>query len=382
MKKRYYYFLLPFLVDMSAGIALFCFPLYAKEYLKLNALAIGLIAASLGCLYTALNLFFEKIEKFLRIERLIPLGLSLITVSYIFLNLIKSAPAFIFIFSLAATGHALFWPAFEAHLTLGKSEKIKKRNLGYFNLGWSTGLTISGPLLGGLIYGMAGPKTFLLSGLIALSSLALTLVHLKEEEIPLPDPGLSSPANLRPFDMKLLYLIWISNFLSFLIINTLRTFFPLLGLEMKMSPGVIGFVLFLPGLAQILITLFLKNNPAWSYNLKAIIWAEGLAILGLVFLGFSRTILIMSLGLFLPGFMAGITNYSSNLMSLSQEEQGKKRIGIHEALVGLAGIISGFWGGTISKILGLRAPYISCAFLIAVAIAIQLLAAKRLFRNI
>ena len=377
MKKRYYYFLLPFLVDMSAGIALFCFPLYAKEYLHLNALAIGLIAASLGCLYTALNLLFEKIEKILKIERLIPLGLSLITVSYISLNLIKGAPAFIFIFSLAAIGHALFWPAFEAHLALGKSEKIKKRNLGYFNLGWSTGLTISGPLLGGLIYGMAGPKTFLLSGLIALSGLALTLVHFKEE-IPLPDQGLSLPANPRPFDMKLLYLIWISNFLSFLIINTLRTFFPLLGLEMKISAGFIGFVLFLPGLAQILMTLFLKNNPGWSYNLRAIIWAEGLAILGLVLLGLSKTILIISLGLFLPGFMAGITNYSSNLMSLSQEDHGKRRIGIHEALVGLAGIYSGFWGGTISKVLGLRAPYISCAFLIAGAIIIQLIAAKRL----
>ena len=206
MKKRYYYFLLPFLVDMSAGISLFCFPLYAKEYLHLQALAIGLVAASLGCLYMVLNLLFEKIEKILKIERLIPLGLSLITVSYISLNLIKGAPAFIFIFSLAAIGHALFWPAFEAHLTLGKSEKIKKRNLGYFNLGWSTGLTITGPLLGGLIYGMVGPKTFLLSGLIALSGLALTLVHFKEE-IPLPDQGLSSPAKPRPFDMKLLYLI-------------------------------------------------------------------------------------------------------------------------------------------------------------------------------
>ena len=128
------------------------------------------------------------------------------------------------------------------------------------------------------------------------------------------------------------------------------------------------------------MTLFLKNNPAWSYNLKAIIWAEGLAVLGLVFLGLSKTTLMLSLGLFLPGFMAGITNYSSNLMSLSQEAHGKKRIGIHEALIGLAGIISGFWGGTISKILGLRAPYIFCALLIGVAIVIQQIGRRRMRR--
>lgn len=366
MKKRYYYFLLPFLVDMSAGISLFSFPLYAKEYLHLSALAIGLVAALLGCLYTGLNLLFEKIEKVLRIERLIPLGLSLITVSYISLNLIKGAPAFVFVFSLAAIGHALFWPAFEAHLTLGKSEKVKKKNLGYFNLGWSTGLTISGPLLGGLIYGGIGPKTFLFSGFIALGSLSLTLVHFKEE-IPLPDQNLPKLSEPGLFDKKVLYLIWISNFLSFLIINTLRTFFPLLGLEMKMSPGFIGFILFLPGFSQIIITFFLKNNPLWSYNLKTIILGQFLAISGLILIGFSRSIFFIGLGLFLPGFMAGITNYSSNFMSLSQEEEGKKRIGIHEALIGLAGIISGLWGGAISRALGLRAPYISSALLILIA---------------
>jgi MFS family permease len=381
MKIKYYYFLLPFLLDMSAGITLFAFPLYAKEYLHLSSLTIGLMAGSLGCLYTGLNLLFEKIEKIIKIKRLIAAGPVLVTLSYISLNFIKSAGLFIFLFSLAAVGHALFWPAFETHLTLGKTERIKKRNLGYFNLGWSTGLTMSGPLLGGFIYGIAGPKAFLISGLIILSGLLLNLVPLKEEEL-LPDQDPPREHSRNALNTRLLYLVWFSNFLSFLVINTVRTFFPLLGLEMKMSPGFIGFVLFLPGLAQILMTLFLKNNPAWSYNLKAIFWGQGLAILGLVFLGLSKAPAFIGLGLFLPGFMAGITNYSSNLMSLSQEEQGKKRIGIHEALVGLAGIVSGFWGGGISEALGLRAPYLSCALLIGGAIVIQLIAAKRLFRNI
>jgi predicted MFS family arabinose efflux permease len=90
-------------------------------------------------------------------------------------------------------------------------------------------------------------------------------------------------------------------------------------------------------------------------------------------LGFSKGIIPIAMGLFLPGFMSGITNYSSNLMSLSEEAESKKRIGIHEALIGLAGCISGFWGGGVSKILGLKGLYYSCGLLIAVAILFQLI---------
>lgn len=369
MKAKYYYFLLPFLMDMAAGLTLFCFPLYAREYLQLNAVSIGLISGTLACLYMGLNLFFYKIETFIKVKRMIYLGPILITMSYLSLGLTKNIILFMALSSLGAVGHALFWPAFETQLTLGKSAEAQKKNLGSFNLGWSSGLTISGPLLGGVIYGLAGPKTFFFAGLTGLLGLILNLLPWQEED----DSSKEDLSKKGPkvFNQNLLYLIWFSNFLSFLVLNITRTFFPLLGLELKMPPSFIGFILFLPGLSQIIITLFLKNNPAWSYNLKTIMIGQLLAISGLILIGFSDSIFFIGLGLFLPGFMAGITNYSSNFMSLSQEEKGKKRIGVHEALVGLAGCTSGFVGGGVAGIFGLRGPYLFCSLFILSAIGLQ-----------
>lgn len=277
------------------------------------------------------------------------------------------------------------WPAVQAWLAerTGPGQRALNRNLGLFNMSWSSGLLL-GPVLAGYLWLDSLPALpfVLCSGLGVVIVLILWLT-------PGGGPGVrrtvATDEDSAPYESPawawLMRLAWLGNFASWFAGATIQTMFPKLGLsaEMGLTHRMVGVLIFCYWGALMAMFFLARTTQCWQGKMWPLMVAEAVslgAMLGAAF--YARTASAFALCFAVSGTAAGVTYVNSLYYSINgPSETCARRTGFHEAILGLGALSGGLIGGEVATLLDLRAPYMAVAAVLAVVIVIQALALKR-----
>lgn len=258
---------------------------------------------------------------------------------------------------------ALFWPAIQAWLTEIEGGGSLSDRLGNFNLSWSLGIMI-GPMIGGYLYEI----DYRFPWYYAVASAICVLLILGSSGGAAPrrspaDPADGGPEARTGVGVFLPLALW-ANFVCWFCLANIQALYPKYALSVGFSPGVIGILLFLVGVAQSVFFVVLRSRPSWQFRYRPLVFTHAAAGAGMFMLCITDSIPLLSIA-FLPlGCALGLSYYSSIYYSLNGFADRGRRAGIHEQMVGSGFFLGPITGGIIASFLGLRAPFLVCALLL------------------
>ena len=259
-----------------------------------------------------------------------------------------------------------FWPSVQASIADHAPLANLERQLGRFNLCWSSGKSC-GFVVGGVLVAAFGAAASL--GLA--SCIAFTIFFLLPPAAPVRPPA-TDARDLHARAPLFRRLAWAANAAAFGLGATLNHHYPRLVQEFGWSPRTFGAFLGLVYLTQTLAFGALMLFPAaWRYRRSALYVPQLLmlvAVLSLPFAGLGRVLvsaLVFGAGL-------GTCYYSSIYYSLHTLESRGRNAGVHEGLIGLGSMAVPLIGGAVARELGaLWAPYAVAAAAVALSLVLQ-----------
>ena len=287
--------------------------------------------------------------------------------------------------ALMGLGKALYWPAVQATLADVSPGARRVPALGRFNVAWSTGKTV-GFLLGGLLLAGFGFRAVYLAGaasvMVAFALLpkgpavrAATDAAAREPATdPDRDSGPPPPARLRRF----LLMAWIANTAAYgafgILTHHLPQWFAHHGWDAARYGWFLGAILG----SQTLVFLLLAGPvrlawSAWRLWLPQALAAVAVALIP-VLPGLAGLLLVAPV----IGLGCGVCYTASIFYSLEAPTARGRNAGIHEGLIGAGGFLPPLVAGLLVRVgLGLSAPYLLAAGLLAVALAAQIAVGAR-----
>jgi MFS family permease len=274
------------------------------------------------------------------------------------------------------------WPAIQAWLAerTAVGARALNRNIGLFNMSWSSGLLL-GPLLAGILWRDHLPKYpfFFCAGIGLVMVLVLLSTRGGGSGVH-REPGASSghTADVAPRLWRaLLWIAWLGNFVSWYAGAARQTMFPKLGLsnELAMTHFSVSVVLFCYWGALFAVFFLARMTQRWQYRLWPLLAAEAVGIIGMLGAGLvADTPWQFGLCFALSGAAGGLTYVSSLFYSINgPAENCGRRTAWHEGILGSGGLLGGLLSGEIAMFYGnLRAPYVGVAIMIAIIMVTQM----------
>ncbi|HEX7879610.1 MAG TPA: MFS transporter [Candidatus Eisenbacteria bacterium] len=279
--------------------------------------------------------------------------------------------------ALQALGLAMFWPSLQASLAGAVEPARLPRNLGWFNLSWSSGKGI-GFAAGGLLYALHG------FGLIATISATITLaigvlLFLAPRAqtaagaghgYPWPGPPMTTAPRIDPAKAAaFLAAAWVANGVAYGVVATLAYHYPKFLEAQGFRSAHFGFFLGGTYLSQTLMFALLMRTEKWHFRRGGLYLMH--AALALVLLLLPRVhapALQLALAPII-GACLGLAYYSSIYYSLHAAARPGRNTGRHEAIIGSGVLLAPPIGGWLATATGqLAAPYWLCAALSLLAI--------------
>jgi len=267
--------------------------------------------------------------------------------------------------------NGLFWPGLQAAIGEFWPERDLRKNLGAFNVSWSTGKML-GFLGGGVLIGAAGTNAALLvagaaTGLVAWALPSLGTARSRgrssgEAAVSAPDPP-GAAAALSPGARRWWRIIgWTANFVLFGVGATLNFQYPKLLVSLGYTGRDFGTYLGAVYLFQTLSFVWLRGWSGWLYRLAPLLLAQGLTLAAVGVLGWLRSWPLILATAPLVGLGLGLCYSSSIYYSLYRESGRGRNTGIHEALLGTGTFVLPLLGGVAAQVgRSLLAPYLLCA---------------------
>ncbi|NOX97013.1 MAG: MFS transporter [Nitrospirae bacterium] len=361
------------IMDMCVGIVLFAIPLFLIERLHASAFIIGL-TGSLGALgYSLFCLGTGRLSDKLGRKKVVTIGLGIFISAYFLIPFVRSLfPVFILVI-LGGIGMSMFWPPLQAWVAESTEKKRLIESLGIFNISWSVGLML-GSLLGGILFplGSGVPFYFAVGQTVVLLLIILQLSEVQKR--PLPEELKTADENILIDKTSFLFIAWMANFVSWFIVIMLRNLFPVLAVNLEISPRVLGVLIFLIYFSQTGMFILLRRFRGWHYRIGPLLFCQGLASIGLIIGFFTSSILLFGISFILMGVSGGMTYFSSIFYSLDSLSAKGKKTGFHESILGTGALLGPLFGGLAARYYNLRAPYLLglilliCAMLLEVVI--------------
>ena len=274
-----------------------------------------------------------------------------------------------------------FWPplqAWLAELSQGGRRGLT-RNLGLFNLMWTTGLML-GPVVTGYLWKVQYRLSFYVPVLVVL----LLAAWIRGTPKAAPESaGASPPAKTsspEPADAAppgendlFLYLARIGNFGTWFAMGMILAMFPKLGAQVGFTPTLIGWLLFLFRFGQLAVFLWTRHEHRWQYRLWPMVVAQSSAVLALLGISVAHGAPAFAAAFIVVGVGGGLTYVNSLFYALHNRTTGRGRAsGFHEAILGF-GILAGpLVGGMLGQWVNLRAGFVAAACVLLAATLIQL----------
>jgi len=368
----YDFFLIPFLMDASMASGAIVLNLFAQN-LGATPFQLGMLGFSWGLPYSVGAFLSGRLADRLPRRLLLTFGLLLYSGVMFGYSFCGSVGQLIALGFLSGLGSSFFWPVFE---TLLHEEDLggTNRRMGAFNMGWTLGIT-TGSASGGYLMAL-GPRTvFRVLGTLVLANLTYLLVRssmgtrkvAETDTLPRDDP--LPPLKER---LKFLYVAWVANFVMFFSRAATTSMFPKVARVEGIPDGTIGLVLSLINVGQGLVFIVLSRTSSWHYRAAPIFVFEGVALAGMLLLGFGRNEPAYAAGMLLQGFGMGMAYSSSLFYALSATESKGASTGVHEMLVGSAFVSGPLLAGLVAQKVFLKAAFYLASSAIFLGSLVQL----------
>jgi MFS family permease len=283
------------------------------------------------------------------------------------------APGFAAIYILLAVIGlmlAFFWPAVQATLADAAERETVTGNLGWFNIGWSTGKA-AGFAAGGFLLAGLGFRALFLAAAAAFLGVAVLVVNLSRHRAapgpaapasgpaPAPVPAVS-PDRVHRFRLA----AWTGNAVAFGAGAVLNHHYPNWLSVHGRSEALFGSYLGLVFAAQTVTFALLTRFPGWRFRAAPLFASQVPLILVLLVLPRLEAPAAILATAPLVGLGLGTAYFASLFYSVQDPSLRGRHAGVHESLLGVGSMILPVAGGWAASATGsLTAPYLTAAAL-------------------
>ncbi len=369
-------YLLAFLMNITTGMLILCGPLLALERFGADSLMLGLlgfgpaIVYALGC--AASGFWVDRIGS----DKIITAACLFLPVVFLSIFFVSRYRHLLLLALAAGVGTSLFWPAMIRWLGEDDRDDTLRRRVGNYNIALIGGVMV-GPLATGFLFPINYRFPFLLAAVLVISVLLIFRLGRKPApagpgDVFVEPEGEEVPARDRAgFD----YIGWAANFGVWFAIGSAQALFP--ELAVKLAPPIgersLGVMIALIPAGQVAVFILLRRWQRWHYRYTHLLLFQMLALVGLLILAGNNTHFLFFAGFLGIGLAGGMTYFSSIYYSVYRQEKKGKKGGFHESFLGLGVALGPLAGGLAGQQMGLRAPYLLAALVIAGSLLIQLL---------
>ena len=373
-------------MDVCAGLVAMALPLSLKAEFGLSDSRAGLIIGTSTLVYVVSSVLAGVFADRLGATLALRIGTLIILVDSLAFCFSENLPLFILCAMGSPLGHAFFWPALQAWFAQDVDRRETARRIGIFSVGWSIGLSVVGPKLGGDLMEYSGRLPFVACCLISAG--VFCFFQFLRPELPRHEVHPTQEADeIHPIEVRRRFLrgARIANLMAVYAIVTMRYYVPMACIDWNLPKSRIGTVLMLLGISQCLTFFVLSKTHRWHFRSLYLLSGQFLGMLGLLAFGLGGFFLLSgnsqndaSLGVFLAlpaliltGAMAGISFVSSAFYGLFGEEEKGKNSGINESIIGAASVLASYLGGAAVWQMGSMGPYITCGVLVGLCLFLQ-----------
>jgi MFS family permease len=282
---------------------------------------------------------------------------------------LAAAPGFAAIYGLLAVIGlmlAFFWPAVQATLADVAERESVTGNLGWFNIGWSTGKAV-GFAAGGFLLAGFGFQALFLTAAFAFLAVAALVVNLSRTRAALPAapaaPGSAPGPAVSPHTVHRFRLAaWTGNALAFGVGAVLNHHYPNWLTVHGRSEALFGSYLGLVFAAQTVTFAVLTRYSGWRYRAAPLLGSQVPLILVLLILPRLDAPAAILATAPLVGVGLGTAYFASIFYSVQDPSLRGRHAGVHESLLGVGSMILPVAGGWAAGATGhLVAPYLTAA---------------------
>ncbi len=375
-------FLIAFLFDAGITCTGIVVNLHAQD-LGATALQLGVLGFAWGVSYCAMTaLSGRTIDRYPR--RVLAASGFILFAMNTTLNCYARHPSTIIWNSLlAGLGCGLFWPTFETLLHVHGDDTLTTRNMGAFNVGWTSGIAVGIGSAGFLkVWGAIPALRFLT--VETLVTLGIFLVascrgippaeHAQDlkHQMNCAENGMTNRA------IAFLKMAWISNFCLWFAGASISSLFPKLARFLAIPDPQIGLVIAVITAAQCLTSYALGLSVRWHYRMGVFMLFQLISVagLGIVVCGCSPGVFALAMALL--GVGRGMTYSASLFYGLSATKGGGTSTGIHETMIGLGFVFGPLLSGVVAQRISLRAPFTLCVLVLLLGMLLEFILWRRL----
>lgn len=364
------FFVCCFLMDFAGGCAMVAVPLLATEWGASPAL-LGYIGTASALGYVAMAAVTGWLSD--RVGRTAMPYIAVVAVPLLYF-LYPWLPRVAWIAPVAFVGGValgFYWPPVESWIADVFEGKNLTRAVSGFNVAWSLGGTL-GALLGGYLFELKqwAPFVFMLVPPLVAGAL-LTRLPKPPKHAAHPAPVEAEDHPRLKADPTALWFAWTLNFTIVFALGGTRALLPKLAEQLAISSGTVGLIVFTMSLFKLLVFIIVRARGIMPRRLALFLWPNLMLIASMIGFRFSHTAGAFVVSSVAIGIASGIGFSGSILMSLLGTAGRGARSGFHEAILGLGLLAGPFVCGLVAERWDLRAPYLVCAGLAVVVLAVQ-----------
>ncbi len=274
-------------------------------------------------------------------------------------------------YALMAAGVGLFYPALQAFIGDHSPKGELRKNLSFFNAGWTVGGAVCG-LVAGFLLAAARFLPFAAASVLAFATIPLVLAWSRTKvnhASSAAEEAVAVSADDGPG--PLLFIARLGHFLGFFGFTMWRLQFPKLAVEMRMPDQTIGVLIGMLLVGQASGIFVSSVGPWWRGKLWPQILAQGMLLASGLIVFLVGSPVLFGLAFLIQGTGLGIAYTGALYYGLQARTNMGRNTGLHEALVTSGNILGSLTGGITAQFISLRAPYITYSMLCLVAIMVS-----------
>jgi MFS family permease len=355
-----------FLTDMAVYLVMLSLP-YRLLRLGASPLVLGLAPAVYSAPYAITALGAGALSDRWARRTLIRAGSILAAAAACAMSVAGTVTSILLLVGFMGLGLAFFWPSLQAAFSEIDAGRELPRNVGLYNVSWSTGKGV-GFLCGGiLLQGIGATAVAAVAG-AALMGAAAVLPYLAtpgdHSQALKAEGDVPAPAVRNAYRTA----AWVANGMTFGLSATLNHQYPKLLLEHGVGAGAFGSFLAVVFFAQTATFVLLRRWTRWRYRASALVATQlSMLLLALAMPHIPSLRPLLLVGPLL-GAGLGFCYHSSLYYSLHAPQKRGRRTGIHESVLHMSAASIPLVGGAAVRRWGsLDAPYVVAAAALALS---------------
>lgn len=284
----------------------------------------------------------------------------------------RNNPQLLIFYIMMSAAVGLFYPALQAFIGDHSPKGELRKNLSWFNAGWTVGGAVCA-LVAGYLLAASTLLPFALASFLAFITALLVLAWSRTKVAHVPevaDEAVIAPATDGPG--PLLLIARLGHFFGFFGFAMWRLQFPKLATDMHISEGTIGLLVGMMLVGQALGIFIGNAGPWWRGKLWPQLLAQGMLVCAGLIVFMVKLPILFGLAFLIQGAGLGIAYTGALYYGLQARTNMGRNTGLHEALVAAGNISGSFIGGVTAQFISPRAPYVTYSALCLLAIVASL----------